>query len=59
MDKTNNDVNKFWIDFPSVVLEQGINVKYADLYVKWAVNFVRSITIKGKPVTKRTLDDIK
>ena len=40
-----------------MVIEQGINEKYADYYVKWCQQF--ALSIKGKPLTKRSLDDIK
>ena len=57
MDKNHNEVNKFWVNFRSVVIEQGINEKNADWYVKWGQKFAMSI--KGKPLYKRSLDDVK
>ena len=42
MDKKYNPINKFWVDFRSVVLEQSINEKYADYYVKWG-KFLQSV----------------
>lgn len=35
MDKNNNDVNKFWVHYHSVVTKSGVAEKYADVYVKW------------------------
>ena len=57
MDKNNNDVNKFWLKFREAVIKNGIGEKYADHYVKWAQKF--ALSIKGIPLTKRSLDDIK
>ena len=57
MDKNSNDVNKFWVKYRDVVIENGITDKYADYYVKWAQKF--ALSIKGKPLIKRSLDDIK
>lgn len=57
MDKNHNDVNKFWDNFCDLVIKSGISEKYADSYVKWGEKF--AISIKGKPLHKRTVDDIK
>ena len=57
MDKNNYDVNKFWVKYREAVTENGIGEKYADYYVKWAQKF--ALSIKGKLLTKRSLDDIK
>jgi integron integrase len=57
MDKKHNDVNKFWDNFRDLVIKSGISEKYADSYVKWGEKFAMSI--KGTPLHKRTVDDIK
>jgi integron integrase len=57
MDKNNNDVNRFWDKYREVVIKNGVSEKYADYYVKWAQKF--ALSIKGKPLNKRSLDDIK
>jgi len=56
--KNNNDsVNRFWDNFRNVVIEQGVDQKYADLYVEWGEKF--ALSIKGKTLRERNLDDIK
>lgn len=35
MEKNNSDVNAFWNKFCKVVVEQGVDEKYADRYVEW------------------------
>ena len=57
MEKYHNDVNNFWIKFRDKVIESGVSEKYADNYVQWGEKF--AIFIKGKPLRRRTLDDIK
>ena len=57
MDKKDNDVNRFWNKYHEAVIKNGVSEKYADYYVKWAQKF--ALSIKGKPLNKRTLDDIR
>jgi len=38
--KNNNDsVNRFWDNFRNVVIEQGVDQKYADFYVEWGERY--------------------
>ena len=57
MVKNSGDVNRFWSRYRDTVIECNIPESQADEYVKWSENFARSI--KGKPLRKRTIDDIK
>ena len=57
MGKDHNDVNRFWVKFRGKVVESGISEKYADQYVKWGEKF--ALSLKGKPLRKRSFDDIK
>jgi integron integrase len=57
MVKNHNDVNRFWVNFRDEVIKSGIDEKYADAYVEWGEKF--AISIKGKSLHKRTVDDIK
>ena len=57
MDKKDNDVNRFWNKYHEAVIKNGVSEKYADYYVKWGQKFATSM--KGKPLRKRTLDDVK
>ena len=57
MTKNDNGVNAFWGDFRANVIENGVSEKYADWYVKWGQKF--ALSIKGKPLRKRSVDDIK
>ena len=57
MDKKHHDVNKFWLNFRKAVIENGIDEKYAEGYVEWCKKF--ALSMKGKPLRKRNVDDIK
>ena len=57
MEKYRGDVNKFWVRYRDTLGEYNIPESQADEYVKWAERFARSI--KGKPLRKRTISDIK
>jgi integron integrase len=57
MAKNDNDVNGFWGNFRKKVIDTGVQEKYADWYVKWGQKF--ALSIKGKPLRKRSVDDIK
>jgi hypothetical protein len=57
MENNKSEVNKFWIKFHDLVIENGIPEKHADWYVRWGQKF--ALSIKGKPLYRRTLDDVK
>ncbi|MFC1495288.1 integron integrase [Thermodesulfobacteriota bacterium] len=52
-----SDVNRFWDRFRDAVIKHGVPETYADWYVKWGQKF--ALSIKGKPLRERTLEDIK
>ena len=51
-----NDVNKFWAAYRRTVIKCGVSQPDADWYVKWCEKF--ALSIKGKPLRKRTGDDV-
>ena len=57
MTKNDEGVNAFWVNFRTTVIESNVPEKYADWYVKWGQKF--ALSIKGKSLRKRSVDDIK